>query len=142
MFWGIVFSFIVGNIMLLIINIPFINFWIRLLSVPRSVLTPIVVALVCIGVYSINYNIHDLFFLCAIGIAGLMLIGLSFPLAPLLLGFILGPMMEENFRRAMLVSRGDFTSFLTRPATLAIFALLVAIAAWILVSVLRRRRNQ
>lgn len=139
MFWAIVCSFVVGNVMLLVINIPFINLWIRLLSVPRTLLIPVVVALVCIGVYSINYNVHDVFFLCVISAVGVVLIALAFPLAPLLLGFILGPMMEENFRRAMLVSRGDFTSFLTRPASLVIFLVLVAVVGWIMVKSMQKR---
>lgn len=115
MFWGLVVSFLIGNVILVILNIPLIGIWVRLLKIPYSVLFPVILALICMGVYSINYAIFDIFLVIAFGLVGYGMKMLHFPPAPLLLGFILSPMLEENFRRAMLLSRGDWMTFLNQP---------------------------
>ena len=122
-FWGLLASFWVGNLMLLVMNIPLIGLWVRILSIPYKYLFPGVLMLVCVGVYSVNNNAFDLlvvFVFAAIGY-GMSLARLS-P-APMLLGIVLGPMMEENFRRALLLSRGDVTVFIDRPVCLTLLVL-------------------
>lgn len=115
LFWGLIASFWIGNLMLLVLNIPLIGLWVRMLSVPYRFIFPIVLFFICIGVYSENNTFFDVWIVMIIGIFGFTVSRLGFEPAPMLLGFILGPMVEENFRRALLVSDGDFTIFLTRP---------------------------
>ncbi|WP_417579017.1 tripartite tricarboxylate transporter permease [Nitrincola sp.] len=145
-FWGLVVSFGVGNIMLLILNIPMIRLWIRMLSIPYHVLYPAMLFFICIGVYSIRSSVFDIYCTLLFGIVGYLLIRLRYPTAPLLLGFILGPMMEENFRRALLLGRGDYHTFFesTPSVVFLIFtALFLVLPLW---SVFRKRttrlRNQ
>ena len=114
-FWGLIASFWVGNLLLLVLNIPLIGMWVRLLSVPYRLIYPAVLLFICLGVYSANNNLFDVWIVLAIGVFGFVFSRLGFEPAPLLLGIVLGPMVEENFRRALLLSRGDMTVFLTRP---------------------------
>jgi TctA family transporter len=107
LFWGLIVSFLFGNLFLLILNIPLIGLWVRLLRVPHYYLYPTVVVLICVGVYSIDNSIFDIWMTLAFGVLGYVLRLFRFEPAPLLIGFVLGPMMEEFFRRAMLLSRGD-----------------------------------
>jgi TctA family transporter len=118
-FWGLIASFWIGNVMLMILNIPLIGIWVRMLTVPYRLIFPTVLFFICIGVYSESNAFFDVWVVMAIGLLGFMLIKLGFEPAPMLLGFILGPMVEENFRRALLVSHGDFTVFLTKPISAA-----------------------
>jgi TctA family transporter len=129
----------VGNVMLLILNIPMIGIWIRILKIPYQHLFPAIMVLLCIGVYSLNNSVFDLYLLLVLGLVGYVIRLLDFEPAPLLIGFVLGPMMEENFRRAMLVARGDPTYFLDRPYALAMLIGAVALLAWSIVSTFRRR---
>ncbi|OWU85884.1 hypothetical protein ATO6_03060 [Oceanicola sp. 22II-s10i] len=139
-FWGLIMSFWVGNLLLLILNIPLIGLWVRLLRVPYHYLYPIILSLVFLGVYSLNNNVYDVGMLLVFGAIGYgMRLG-GFSPAPLLIGFILGPMIEENFRRAMMLSRGDFGMLVSRPITGAILALSVLLLVWMLVSAMARRR--
>ena len=114
-FWGLISSFWIGNLLLLFLNIPLISVWVRLLSVPYKIIYPSVLLFICIGAYSANNNIYDVLVVLAVGIFGYLAVYLKFDLAPMLLGLVLGPMLEENFRRAMLLSKGDITVFVTRP---------------------------
>lgn len=139
LFWGLVASFLVGNIMLVILNVPMIGLWVKLLKVPYRVLFPIIIALCCIGVYSVNYQVIDLFVLIGFGVLGLGLKRLNFPPAPLLLGLVLGPMLEENFRRGMVIEDGNFASFFTRPISALFLGLILVMLCWTLWSVLRRK---
>jgi putative tricarboxylic transport membrane protein len=130
LFWGLVASMWVGNAMLLILNLPLIGVWIALLRIPYTVLFPAIVAFCCIGVYSVNNASFDILVVAVAGIVGYFLIKVDFELAPLILGFILGPMLEEHFRRAMLISGGDLSIFVTRPISagfivLSVIALIV-----------------
>lgn len=117
MFWGLIASFWVGNFMLLVLNIPLIGLWVRILTVPYKLLFPIILMLVCLGVFSVRNNIVDVYIMLAMGIAGYFFRIFGYPTAPLLLGFILGPLMEEHFRRALLMSRGDAMVFFERPVS-------------------------
>ena len=140
MFWGLVVSFLFGNLLLLILNIPLIGIWIRVLTIPYSLLFPAIVGFLCIGVYSVNYSLVDLIVLIGFGVSGYVLFMFRFPIAPLLLGFILGPMMEENFRRAMLLQRGDVTGFLDRPLATFFLAIIAVMLIYMPFSRLRKKR--
>jgi putative tricarboxylic transport membrane protein len=132
LFWGLIASMWIGNLMLVILNLPLIGMWIKLLSVPYRFLFPAIVLFCAIGVYSTNNNTFDIWMVAGFGMVGYTFMKLGVEPAPLLLGFILGPMMEENLRRALLLSRGDWTVFGTRPLS----AGLLAAAAMLLVVVL------
>jgi TctA family transporter len=134
-------SFVIGNIMLVILNVPMIGLWVRLLLVPYRVLFPIIIALVCIGVYSVMNQVIDLFVLIGFGLLGYVLKLLRFQAAPLLLGLVLGPMLEENFRRAMVIAGGDFSSFFTRPLSAAFLVCIALVLAWTIYSRIRSGRG-
>ncbi|MDF2372984.1 MAG: tripartite tricarboxylate transporter permease [Rhizobiaceae bacterium] len=118
MFWGLIMSFWIGNLMLLFLNIPLIGLWVRLLSIPYRLLYPAIILFICIGVYSADNNVFDIYVVLAFGLIGYAMRKFSYPATPVLLGFILGPLLEEHFRRAMLLSHGDLTIFLQRPISL------------------------
>lgn len=130
LFWGLIMSFWIGNLMLLILNIPLIGLWVRLLTIPYHILYPSVLMFICIGAYSVSLSAVDVWFVLFFGALGYVLRVLDFPAAPLLLGFVLGPMMEEHFRRAMLLARGDLLAMLSRPITMTIFTVIVALLLW------------
>jgi TctA family transporter len=132
LFWGLIASMWLGNAMLIILNLPLIGIWIKLLTVPYRWLFPAIILFCAIGVYSTNNNTFDIWMVGAFGIIGYTFIKLGMEPAPLLLGFILGPMMEENLRRALLLSRGDWSVFVTR----GLSASLLAVAAILLIIVL------
>ncbi|BCH28927.1 hypothetical protein MesoLjLc_08570 [Mesorhizobium sp. L-8-10] len=141
LFWSLVMSFLIGNIMLVILNVPMIGLWVRILLIPYRVLFPVIIALVCIGVYSVANQVVDLYVLIAFGLLGYILKLLRFQVAPLLLGLVLGPMLEENIRRAMVIAGGDFSSFFTRPLSAAFLACIAAIVLWTAISRLRGRHR-
>lgn len=125
LFWGLVMSFWIGNVLLVILNVPLIGLWVRLLMVPYTLLFPAVLMFICIGTFSVNNSYFDVLLVVLFGAIGYGMRVLGFPAAPLLLGFVLGPMMEEHFRRAMLLSRGDFTTFIDRPISATVLGLTV-----------------
>ncbi len=129
LFWGLIASMWVGNLMLIILNLPLIGIWIKLLTVPYRFLFPAIVVFCGIGCYTLNNSSFDVFMTAAFCVVGYVFYKLGCEPAPLLLGFILGPMMEENLRRALLLSRGDWTTFATRPlsAGLLLAALLMIV---------------
>jgi putative tricarboxylic transport membrane protein len=139
LFWGLIASMWVGNAMLVILNLPLIGIWIKLLTVPYRFLFPAITLFCCIGVYSLNNNTFDVFLTAAFALVGYVFYKLSCEPAPLLLGFILGPMMEENLRRALLLSRGDWSTFATRPLSAG---LLIAAALMIVVVMLPSIKNK
>jgi TctA family transporter len=141
LFWGLVMSFWVGNVMLLILNVPFISLWVRLLTVPYHLLYPSILMFVCIGAYSVNNSVFDIWIVVLFGFLGYVLRTLAFPIAPLLLGFVLGPMMEEHFRRAMLLSNGQFMTFVTHPISAVVLSLAAMLLLWGLWSALGPRRD-
>ncbi len=132
LFWGLIASMWIGNLMLIVLNLPLIGIWVKLLKVPYRYLYPAILTFCCIGVYSVQNTTFDVFQTAAFGVVGYLFIKLRCEPAPLLLGFVLGPMMEENFRRSLLLSRGDFSVFVTRPLSLGLLiaaAVLVVIVA-------------
>ncbi len=141
MFWGLVASFLVGNVMLLILNVPLIGMWVRLLQIPYKYMYPTIIVLICMGVYSLNNNVFDVWLTLVIGAAGYVMRLFRFEPAPLLLGFVLGPLMEEQLRRTMLLSRGDPMVFLERPISATLIAITVGILAFALYSAERNRRR-
>jgi putative tricarboxylic transport membrane protein len=132
LFWGLIASMWIGNLMLVILNLPLIGMWIKLLTVPYRFLFPAIVLFCAVGVYSTNNNTFDIWMVAIFGFVGYLFAKLGCEPAPLLLGFILGPMMEENLRRALLLSRGDWSVFVTR----GLSASLLAAAALLLIIVL------
>jgi putative tricarboxylic transport membrane protein len=131
LFWGMIASMWVGNLMLLIINLPLVGMWVRLLKVPYRLLFPAILMFCCIGIYSINSLPTDVMFIAFFGLVGYMLIKFGFEPAPMLLGFVLGRLMEENLRRALIISRGSMETFIERPVSaglLAVAAILLVIA--------------
>lgn len=143
LFWGVVASFWVGNILLLILNLPLIGVWVKLLTIPYRVLFPAVLFLICIGVYSINNSSFDVLLTFIFGIVGFWFNRHGFPSAPLLLGFVLGPMLEENFRRALLLANGDLLTFVQRPVSLLflVITLVLLVTAIVSSSLLANRRS-
>jgi TctA family transporter len=137
LFWGIVASFWVGNLVLLILNIPLIGVWVRILRVPYDLLYPIVISLVAVGVYSINYSSFDVVLVAAIGLVGYGMRRLDYPAAPLLFGFILGPMMEDHLRRALLIGGGDLTVLVGTPVSAAFHMASLSIVVMSSVSLFR-----
>ena len=119
LFWGIVASMWIGNLMLVVLNLPLVGLWVRLLNVPYRWLFPSIVMFCCIGNYSVNNNPVDVYLCAALGLLGYVLLKLECEPAPLLLGYVLGPLLEEHLRRAMILGRGDMTPFFTRPISLA-----------------------
>ncbi|MGJ7571004.1 tripartite tricarboxylate transporter permease [Variovorax sp. RB2P76] len=132
LFWGLIASMWIGNLMLIVLNLPMIGIWIKLLTIPYKWLFPSIVLFCAVGVYSENNNTFDVWMVAIFGIVGYAFLKLKCEPAPLLLGFILGPMMEENLRRALLLSRGDWSVFVTRPLS----AGLLVVAGLLLVIVL------
>ena len=139
LFWGLIASMWIGNLMLVILNLPLIGIWIKLLTVPYRFLFPAIVVFCCIGTYTLNNNNFDVFMTAAFAVVGYIFYKLSCEPAPLLLGFILGPMMEENLRRALLLSRGDWSTFLSRPLSAG---LLIAAALMVVVVMLPSIKNK
>ena len=142
LFWGIIVSMWIGNIMLVILNLPLIGLWVKMLTIPYRVLFPAIVVFASIGCYSIDGNPFDVYAIAVFGVLGYVLIRLACEPAPLLLGFVLGPLLEENLRRAMIISHGDPTTFVTRPLSatlLALGAMCILVAA---LPHIRRKRNE
>jgi putative tricarboxylic transport membrane protein len=142
LFWGLIASMWVGNAMLVILNLPLIGIWIKLLTVPYRFLYPAIMAFCCIGLYTLNNNNFDVFMAAGFGIVGYAFFKLGCEPAPLLLGFILGPMMEENLRRALLLSRGDWTAFLTRPLSAGLLAAAALMIIIVSLPSIKNKREQ
>jgi len=130
LFWGLVASMWVGNCFLLVLNVPLVRYWLSVFKIPYSVLFPSILFFCCIGTYSVNNSLDDLFITATFGFIGYIFLRLELDAAPLMLGFILGPMLEENFRRALLLSRGDFTAFFTRPISGTLLGFIGLFIAW------------
>jgi len=130
LFWGLIVSFGIGNIMLLVLNLPMIGLWVAILRIPYRVLFPAILVFISLGVYSVNNNTFDVLMVAAIGAMGYLLAVFKFEAAPLLLGFVLGPLMEENLRRALLLSRGELSTFIERPISAGFLAFGAAILLW------------
>ena len=142
LFWGLIASMWIGNLMLVVLNLPLVGLWVRLLRVPYRILFPAIMAFSAIGVYSVNNSAFEIYLTAVFGVLGFIWMKLGFNLAPMLLGFVLGPMMEENLRRSMLTSRGDPTVFFTRPLSLAFVIATILILLVMIVPAVRKRRGE
>ena len=141
LFWGLIASMWIGNAMLVLLNLPLIGLWVRLLKVPYRLLYPAILLFCCIGIYSVNQSALEVVFAVGFGLLGYLFIKLDCEPAPLLLGFVLGPLMEENLRRAMLLARGDATVFFTRPLSAALLALAVLLIGALVLPAVRQTRE-
>jgi TctA family transporter len=140
LFWGLIASMWCGNLMLVVLNLPLIGMWIKLLTVPYRLLYPAILLFCCIGVYSLSNNTFDVYVTAAFGLLGYVFAKLECEPAPLILGFVLGPLMEENLRRALLLSRGDPTVFVDRPISLAMLIAAAGLLLLIVAPAVRKRR--
>jgi putative tricarboxylic transport membrane protein len=142
LFWGLIASMWVGNLMLVVLNLPLIGIWIRLLTVPYRILYPAILLFCGIGVYTVNNTSFDVMQTAFFGALGVLFAKLDCEPAPLLLGFVLGPMMEENLRRALLLSRGDPSVFATRPISAVLLAAAIVLVLVIALPNIRRQREE
>ena len=141
LFWGVIASMWIGNLMLIIINLPLIGIWVSLLRVPYNLLFPAIVVFCAIGAYSINNSFFDVWLMLGFGLVGYFFLKIGVEPAPFVLGFVLGPMLEENFRRAMLISSGDLTVFIERPISAVLLACAALLLASLLIPEVRRKRE-
>ena len=142
LFWGMVASMWIGNLMLLVINLPLVGLWVRLLAVPYRVLFPCIVVFCCVGLFSLNYSPFDMYLAAGLSVAGYILGRLGCEAAPLILGFILGPLLEENMRRSLLLSQGDAMIFLQRPISAAFLLISVILCSLLLLTSARKHRAE
>jgi len=142
LFWGMIASMWVGNLLLVILNLPLIGIWVKLLTVPYRLLYPAIMVLCCIGIYSLNNSVFDVGVAVVFGFLGYVFIKLKCEPAPLLLGFVLGPMLEENLRKAMTISRGDPSVFFTRPLSLSMLTVAAILLVIMIVPTVRRGRDE
>ena len=141
LFWGMVASMWVGNLMLLVINLPLIGVWVRLVMVPYRMLFPCIVLLCCIGAYTTGTSVTEVVFTAIFAAMGYLFVKFGCEAAPLLLGYVLGPLMEENLRRTLMISRGDFMVLIERPISLGLLILSALLLAMIVLPQFRRTRE-
>ena len=142
LFWGLIASMWIGNLMLVILNLPLIGIWVKLLQVPYSYLFPSILVLCCIGTFTLNSSTGDVMVMTAFGVIGYAMRKLDCEPAPLLLGLVLGPMLEENFRRAMVLSDGDWSIFVRRPISLGFLLLALGLLVAVALPNIRRGREE
>jgi TctA family transporter len=142
LFWGMIASMWVGNLMLVVLNLPLIGMWIKLLTIPYRMLYPAILLFCCVGVYSLSNSPFDVMQTAVFGVVGYIWVKLECEPAPLILGFILGPLMEENLRRAMLLSRGDATVFFQRPISLTMLLIAALLLVIVLAPAVRKKRDE
>ncbi|MGA0611769.1 tripartite tricarboxylate transporter permease [Caldimonas sp. KR1-144] len=142
LFWGLIASMWIGNLMLVVLNLPLIGIWIKLLTVPYRFLFPAILTFCCIGLYTLNNNNFDVYMAAGMGVIGYIFYKLHCEPAPLLLGFILGPMMEENLRRALLLSRGEWSTFVTRPLSLGLLLAAAALIVIVMLPAVKSKREE
>jgi putative tricarboxylic transport membrane protein len=142
LFWGMIASMWVGNLMLLVINLPLVGIWVKLLDVPYRLLYPAILVFSCIGIYSVNNSPSDVVLAGIFALIGYALLKLGFETAPLLLGFVLGRLMEENLRRALLISRGHLSTFVERPVAAGLLAVATIVLAAAILPAVRRGRAE
>lgn len=136
-FWGLIASFWIGNLFLLVLNIPLIGLWVKVLQFPYKYIYPVVVALICIGVFSMRTSVFDVGLVVIFGAMGYLFQRVGYSAAPLILGFVLGPMIEENLRRAMLMARGDPYRMMSDPLTGTILAISALMVVWAVFGAIR-----
>jgi TctA family transporter len=142
LFWGLIVSMWIGNLFLVVLNLPLIGIWVKMLTIPYRILFPAIIAFACIGTFSLGLNAYHVYAIAFFGVLGYFLVKLGCEPAPLLLGFVLGPLLEEHFRRAMIISRGDASVFFTRPiAGVLLLAAALALAIALLPAIRRKREE-
>jgi putative tricarboxylic transport membrane protein len=141
LFWGIIASLIIGNVMLLILNLPLIGLWVQLLKVPHRLLFPLIITFCFIGVYSLNNNIFELFIMIIFGFLGYLTQKIKYPPGPFLLGLVLGPMLEVSLRQSMTISQGDPAIFIQRPLSAGLLIIMLLIIVWVSVQAVRKQRS-
>ncbi len=142
LFWGMVASMWLGNLMLVIINLPLIGLWVKLLQVPYRMMFPAIMIFCCIGIYSINNSTSDVLFTAFFGLVGYTLLKFGFEPAPMLLGFVLGKLMEEKLRQALILSRGSFSTFIERPVSAGLLLVAVVMLAIALLPSIQKGRDE
>ncbi|TDC52943.1 tripartite tricarboxylate transporter permease [Jiangella ureilytica] len=142
LFWGLIASMWIGNLLLVLLNLPLIGLWVRMLAIPYQWLFPAIVVFAAIGTYSLSFNSFDVYAVAVFGVLGYALIKCGCEPAPLLLGFVLGPLLEEHLRRALIISRGDASVFFTRPISAVLLALAVGALVVSVLPAIRRKREE
>jgi putative tricarboxylic transport membrane protein len=137
--WGLIASMFIGNIMLLILNLPLVKVFAKIIQTPKQFLIPIIIAISIFGVYAVQVSTNDLLLLLGCGLLGYFLNKNDYPIAPLVLGLVLGPMVENNLRRALTISNGDFSVFFTRPISLVF---LIITFLWLVIPFIMKRRGK
>jgi putative tricarboxylic transport membrane protein len=141
LFWGVIASMYIGNVLLLVLNLPLVGLWVQMLKVPYSILAPVIVLICSIGVYSMKNDVSDVMMMVIFGVVGYVLRKLQFELGPLLLAFVLGRILERSLRQALLISRGDVSIFFTRPISAAFLAVVALMILASIGMVLYKRRK-
>jgi len=142
LFWGLIASMWLGNLMLVILNLPLVGMWVKLLKIPYRWLFPAIIMFCCLGNYSLNNSSMDVYMCAGLGVLGYLFVKMRCEPAPLILGYVLGPLMEENLRRAMLISRGDPSVFFTRPISLTFMVLSMILLVVMIMPAVRRKREE
>lgn len=142
LFWGLIVSMWIGNLFLVVLNLPLIGLWVRMLMIPYRILFPAIVAFAAVGTFSIGQNPWHIFAIAFFGLLGYVLIKLGFEPAPFLLGFVLGPLLEQHLRRALIISRGDPSIFIERPVSAALLLLAAAALAIAILPAIRQKREE
>ncbi|MER2533708.1 MAG: tripartite tricarboxylate transporter permease [Rhizobiaceae bacterium] len=141
-FWGLIASMWIGNLMLVILNLPLIGLWVTMLKIPYRWLFPLILTFSCVGVFAVNFSTMDIWLMVFFGVLGYVFLKLGCEAAPFILGFLLGPMLEENFRRSMLLSRGSLDIFITKPISAGLLALTALVLVMMLFPKVRRKKDQ
>jgi putative tricarboxylic transport membrane protein len=142
LFWGVIASMWLGNLMLIVLNLPMIGLWVSLLRVPYRLMFPMIVLFCCIGTYSVGNTVFDIWVMLLFGLLGVLFYKVGAEPAPFILGFILGPLMEENFRRAMYLSRGNPMTFIERPISAVLLAMSLALLIILVLPAVKRKREE
>ena len=142
LFWGVIASMYIGNVMLLVLNLPLIGIWVQVLKIPYKILFPLILLFCLIGVYTVSNSIFDIYVMLAFGVVGYLMKKFEYEGAPLVLAFVLGPLMENNLRKSLILSQGDFSFFFTRPISAACLALAFFLLVSPLFPALGRKRDQ
>lgn len=141
-FWGVIVSMYVGNAMLLVLNLPLIGIWVKILKIPYKILFPLILLFCLIGVYSVSNSVFDIYIMLIFGIVGYLMKKFEYEGAPLVLAFVLGPMMENNLRKSLIISQGDFSIFFTRPLAAVSLIISIALLLFPLIPWLRKKREE
>ncbi len=142
LFWGLIASMWIGNLMLVILNLPLIGLWVSMLKIPYRWLFPLILTFSCVGVFAVNFSTMDIWLMVFFGVVGYLFLKIGCEAAPFILGFLLGPMLEENFRRSMLLSRGSLDIFVTKPISAVLLAATVIVLVMMLFPKVRRKKDE